>query len=67
MMNSIETYRDCGKKVANAYNRKDAGLAQFQTNWFNRAIRLESKEDQIFARNAYNQGYKENRVVAGIY
>jgi hypothetical protein len=60
MMNSLETYRDIGRKTALAVKHRDAANARFHTDWFHRAVQLEDPcGDRGAARHAYEDGYAE--------
>lgn len=63
MLNSIEIYKDAGRKVAAAYNKRDMSSADFHQRWFNRARLLENAEDRTKADQAYKEGWTEVRHV----
>jgi hypothetical protein len=63
MLNHIETYQECGKRCAIARNQYDEARAQFEHDWLNKALRLESYQDRITARNAFNMAYQALRDI----
>lgn len=63
MLNSIEAYKDAGRKVADAYNRRDMAGADFHERWFNSAKWLEKADDRKLAEQAFKEGWAEVRKV----
>ena len=63
MLNSIETYQEAGRKSAIARNQHDEATANFHKNWLSRAKALERDEDKQSAQGAFDQGYKDARIV----
>lgn len=59
MINSIETYRESGRKAGKASRGQDAMGAKAEYEWAARATRLEqTPEDKAAARTAWHEGYK---------
>lgn len=64
MLNSLEVYRDAGRKAGNARRHHDEGLAGEMNRWLWRAVALEATvEDKNQARQAYDEGYRDGRGV----
>lgn len=63
MINPIETYRDAGRKAAEARNDKDSARAEFHHNWYNKARRLEAYDDRPLADKAFNDAYLDARNI----
>lgn len=63
MINSIDTYKDAGRKAGEARNQRDESRAQFHHNWFNRAEKLEQGDDRRDANKAFRDAYCEARSV----
>ena len=61
MLNSLDLYRETGRKAGRAMRNHDAGLFRHLTDWKTRAIRYESPENQQAARDAFDAGYAEYR------
>ena len=59
MINSLETYRESGRKAGTA-SRRDASLARCETEWKQKAAAMESPEDKPLALAAWNEGYRES-------
>jgi hypothetical protein len=66
MLNSETIYFDCGRKVAEARRQCDEGRAQFQSQWFNRAKRLETTADRQLAESAFANGYRSVSQPVGL-
>ena len=63
MINSIESYTEAGVKSAKARNQRDEACSDFHRRWFSQAVALESEEDRVIARKAYDDGYASARNV----
>lgn len=63
MLNTLDIYRECGKRAAVALNERDNGRYDHEHGWFRRALALESPENRLAAREAYDAAYKEHRVM----
>lgn len=62
MLNSLEVYRDCGRKAGKARRHHDEGFAGEMNRWLWRAIALEATpDDKHAARLAYDEGYRDGR------
>lgn len=59
MINSIETYTDTGRKAGKARRNRDESLVGELNRWLTRALALETSEDKIIARAAFNAAYSE--------
>lgn len=67
MMNSEETYFEAGKKCSIARKKRDESTASHFTNWFSKAIALETGENKQRAQDAFNNGYKEGSGQQGFH
>lgn len=67
MINSIAIYYDTGKKVAIANRRRDYSLSSFHTDWYRRALRLESEKDRAQAEQAFKEGVADNTTKATVF
>lgn len=62
MKNSIEEYRESGKRAGKARKENDESRSLFESDWARRAINLErTAEERAAAQEAFNAGYKEGR------
>lgn len=61
MLNSIATYRETGRKVAQAMNDHDQARASSIRDWYLRALRLEHPNNRPAVDAAYYEGYKAER------
>ncbi len=57
MINTIESYIDAGRRAGIASRRGDAGTADHEKRWLNRAIGFEQEADKVRARRAYEAAY----------
>ena len=58
MINSLETYADCGRKTALCRQRRDESGARSFREYFGRMRATEKPEDRPAATAAYNQAYE---------
>lgn len=63
MLNAAEIYEESGRRCAIARNQSDESRARFETDWLNRALRYETPEDRVKAREIFNAAYKLHRRV----
>jgi hypothetical protein len=63
MLNPISIYTESGTRAAKATNVGDGACYKFESDWVRRAFRLESPEDRIIARKAYEAAYKSARRI----
>lgn len=61
MINTIESYAQCGHNAGRAHKIQDTGLYDFERRWFNAAIAIESEADKLAIQAAYKAAYKEGR------
>ena len=66
MINSIETFKDCGRKVAVARNQKDEARAAFEKDFFNRCLWMENEADRKIARQAFDDAFHHFRNVPSV-
>ena len=62
-LNPLEVYSEAGRKAAEAVNHNDWSKSKFHSDWMRRAIRLESKQWQQMAREAFDKAYKAARRI----
>lgn len=67
MLNSIEVYRDAGRKAGRASKNRDAGLVSHWKSWLTRALALETEADRKIAQQAYNEAYAEEATPSCSY
>lgn len=63
MLNTVQTYADCGKRCADAMNKKDPARYAHEQGWLRSAVWLEKPEHRPVARHAYDEAYTANRNV----
>lgn len=61
MINSKANYEDAGRKSAKARHNHDEATARFHYDWYMKAKRLESQDDQYLAESYFTNAYKEER------
>ena len=59
MVNTIEAYREAGKRCGRARREHDEARAKLQSAWFNKAVWLEKPGDRPAATRAFNDAYRE--------
>ncbi len=62
MINTLEAYKECGKRAAVAMNQRDSCRYDSERDWFNRAIALENVNDRLLAGQYYESGYSSARA-----
>lgn len=63
MINSIESYIQACHNAGRAHRIQDTGLYNFERQWFNAAIALESDADKLAIQAAYKAAYKAARGI----
>lgn len=58
-----EAYRQLGRNVAEAMNRRDDYWLEFHCQSYRRSLLLEDSRNQILAEKAYKEGYDAHRVL----
>ena len=66
MNNTIDFYRDIGRRVAAARNKNDEVLAIFEMNFLRKNLNLEKIENKPEARKAYDEGFKSARNIPSV-
>jgi len=66
MFRPIEDYRESGKRAAKAQNENDASRVKSEQDYFRRMLEMESGQDKIDARFAFDFAYKATRNVRRI-
>jgi hypothetical protein len=61
MINTALTYETTGHNAAAARNSGDNATCRFHTEWFYRALRLETGDDKKQASNLFNNAYERCR------
>lgn len=62
MLNTIDAYREAGKRAAQAQNVNDAMAVKSWREHFQAMRDLERPEDRKAARDAYDDAYRATRV-----
>lgn len=58
MLNSIESYREAGRKAGQASRNRDASTVDFHSRWMRSALALEAEENRHAARCAFDEAYR---------
>lgn len=66
MLNSVETYYECGFKCGEAMSKRDQARASRQEDWFKRASSLEKAINKQKAIDAFKQGHADGRGVVKV-
>ena len=63
MLNSIEHYKELGRKAAQAMNHRDISLYGHFRDLFSRGKALEKEQYKASTQAAYDSGFSETRTV----
>ena len=61
MLNELDLYADSGRRCAVARNERDEARAAFERQHFGRMLSLESAQDKMKAREAFDDAYRMAR------
>lgn len=64
MLNSLDEYRESGKRAAHAMNQHDISRYKFEDEWYRSAKNMENEEDRLVISQAYEEAFRTERITS---